>query len=447
MIMGSSMMDGSNGSSNSPAPFLLKTYEMVDDPLTNPIVSWSHTGHSFVVWNPPEFAGELLPKYFKHNNFSSFIRQLNTYGFRKVDPDQWEFANEEFIRGERHLLKNIHRRKPIHSHSGQGNAVPLTDSEREEFEKEIEKLKQEKLSLHSEVERHKEENRGYEHQLGSLAQVLRVIDQRQQQLVVTLAQLLQKPGYASSVDEKMEPQNKKRRFSALQYLYDEANLDENLKNTFQENLSPSSLPLLNLEVIEKLDSSLTFWEKFVHGVNQISTEDSHDFDLPLLPPEVANTETPLSSGDSDKNVPFCTTECHTSAPTPQDCYSSHKLAASSAYIDSPAVSSICIDPDSRHKSSGVDVNMSPTKDLDIELAKEQEQYSSIPSVQPTVNDVFWQQFLTESPASSTTREVQLERRDLDDWKDHSGYADERVPWWNVDKLTQQIGHLARVERT
>lgn len=73
------MMDGSNGSSNSPAPFLLKTYEMVDDPLTNSVVSWSHTGHSFVVWNPPEFARDLLPKYFKHNNFSSFIRQLNTY--------------------------------------------------------------------------------------------------------------------------------------------------------------------------------------------------------------------------------------------------------------------------------------------------------------------------------------------------------------------------------
>ncbi|KAL0443790.1 UNVERIFIED_CONTAM: Heat stress transcription factor A-4b [Sesamum latifolium] len=409
-------MDGSNGSSNSPAPFLLKTYEMVDDPLTNPIVSWSHTGHSFVVWNPPEFAGELLPKYFKHNNFSSFIRQLNTYGFRKVDPDQWEFANEEFIRGQRHLLKNIYRRKPIHSHSGQGNAVPLTDSEREEFEKEIEKLKQEKLSLHSEA-------------------------------VGQLAQLLQKPGYASSADEKSEPQNKKRRLSALQYLYDEANLDENLTNTFQENLSPSSLPLLNLEVIEKLDSSLTFWEKFLHGVNQISTEDSHDFDLPLVPPQVANTETPLSSGDSDKNVPFCTTECHTSLPTPQDCYSSHNLAASSAYIDSAAVSSICIDLDSRHKSSGVDVNMSPTKDPDMELANEQEQYSSIASVQAAANDVFWQQFLTESPASSTTREVQLERRDLDDWKDHSGYADERVPWWNVDKLTQQIGHLARVERT
>ncbi|XVF16959.1 hypothetical protein REPUB_Repub10bG0075700 [Reevesia pubescens] len=45
---------------------------MVDDPATNAIVSWSPTSNSFVVWNPPEFARDFLPKYFKHNNFSSF---------------------------------------------------------------------------------------------------------------------------------------------------------------------------------------------------------------------------------------------------------------------------------------------------------------------------------------------------------------------------------------
>ncbi|KAG8364764.1 hypothetical protein BUALT_Bualt18G0032700 [Buddleja alternifolia] len=359
-------MDGSNGSSNSPAPFLMKTYEMVDDPLTNLIVSWSQNGHSFVVWNPPEFARDLLPKYFKHNNFSSFIRQLNTYGFRKVDPDQWEFANEEFIRGQRHLLKNIHRRKPIHSHSGHGNTSLLTDSERDEYEKEIEKLNQEKAVLQSEAERHKQENRGYEYQLRSLRQTLQNIDERQRKMMATLGQLLQS-----------ESHNKKRRLLALNYLHDEANL------TFQDNSTTSSLPLLNMDVVEKLDSSLTFWEKFLHGIDQTPTQDVHDLRVPLLPSPVV-TEMAASSGDSDLNG---RSGCHMS----RDCHSSPEM-------DSPAISSICVDLDLGQKTSGIDVNMIPTKMADVEMP------NTIPSASAGANDVFWQQFLTE------TQEVQSERR-------------------------------------
>ncbi|KAI3749038.1 hypothetical protein L6452_12566 [Arctium lappa] len=102
---------GDSAARSLPTPFLTKTYHLVDDNTIDDVVSWSEDGSTFIVWNPTEFAKDLLPKYFKHNNFSSFVRQLNTYGFRKVVPDRWEFSNDCFRRGEKRLLCDIQRRK------------------------------------------------------------------------------------------------------------------------------------------------------------------------------------------------------------------------------------------------------------------------------------------------------------------------------------------------
>ncbi|TVU09800.1 hypothetical protein EJB05_43296 [Eragrostis curvula] len=112
---------GGGRGGGGPAPFLTKTHQMVEERATDEVISWAEQGRSFVVWKPVEFARDLLPLHFKHSNFSSFVRQLNTYGFRKVVPDRWEFANENFRKGEQGLLSSIRRRKsttPQSSKSG-----------------------------------------------------------------------------------------------------------------------------------------------------------------------------------------------------------------------------------------------------------------------------------------------------------------------------------------
>ncbi|XP_047307860.1 heat stress transcription factor A-5 [Impatiens glandulifera] len=204
----------SGGGGGGPAPFLQKTYEMVDDSSTDQIVSWSSTKNSFVVWNPPEFARLLLPMYFKHNNFSSFIRQLNTYGFRKIDPEKWEFANEEFMKDQKHLLKNIHRRKPIHSHSNpQGNSP---DQERAAYEGEISKLLQEKLEIQAKVLKYKDEQSTAKIQLDDLSQRVDHIKQRQDRLLEFIDKASQNPDLVAILARKLQSvdfsaYNKKRR--------------------------------------------------------------------------------------------------------------------------------------------------------------------------------------------------------------------------------------------
>ncbi|CAL9095967.1 unnamed protein product [Musa acuminata var. zebrina] len=179
-----------------PPPFLSKTFDMVDDPLTDQVVSWSLTSNSFVVWDPHAFAMTLLPRYFKHSNFSSFVRQLNTYGFRKVDADRWEFANEGFLRGQKHLLKTVKRRKPpSYPPPRQQSTGPFLEVGHFGLDGEINRLKRDKNILMAEVVKLRQEQQNTRGELQAMEERLQCTEQRQQQMMNFLARALQSPDF------------------------------------------------------------------------------------------------------------------------------------------------------------------------------------------------------------------------------------------------------------
>ncbi|TKA58764.1 hypothetical protein B0A49_08315, partial [Cryomyces minteri] len=64
-------------------PFVQKLSRQVEASNNTNLIRWSDDGNSFLVLNEDEFAKTLIPDLFKHNNYASFVRQLNMYGFHK----------------------------------------------------------------------------------------------------------------------------------------------------------------------------------------------------------------------------------------------------------------------------------------------------------------------------------------------------------------------------
>ncbi|CAG8441803.1 1447_t:CDS:2 [Ambispora gerdemannii] len=103
--------------------FVKKLYRMLEDKSYANIVSWGISGDTFVVHDPTEFAKLILPRHFKHNNFASFVRQLNKYDFHKIKTNDdgsrpygeqaWEFQHPKFQCNRRDLLEEIKRKTPI----------------------------------------------------------------------------------------------------------------------------------------------------------------------------------------------------------------------------------------------------------------------------------------------------------------------------------------------
>jgi hypothetical protein len=64
--------------------FVSKLYEIFCDGTHGGVCGWSREGTTILIQRISDFEQEVLPGYFKHNNFTSFVRQLNMYDFHKT---------------------------------------------------------------------------------------------------------------------------------------------------------------------------------------------------------------------------------------------------------------------------------------------------------------------------------------------------------------------------
>jgi hypothetical protein len=91
--------------------FPAKMHAILSRPDLADVVTWLPHGRSWKVLKPREFEIRVIPAYFEHSKFSSFIRQANGWGFRRITrgQDRNSYYHESFLRGLPHLCKMMKR--------------------------------------------------------------------------------------------------------------------------------------------------------------------------------------------------------------------------------------------------------------------------------------------------------------------------------------------------
>ncbi|CAB3240038.1 unnamed protein product [Arctia plantaginis] len=180
--------------------FLGKLWKLVNDTETNHLISWSPGGKTFVIKNQADFARELLPLYYKHNNMASFIRQLNMYGFHKItsvengglryEKDEIEFSHPCFMKGHAYLLEHIKRKianpKSIVASNESGEKVLLKPELMNKMLTDVKQMKGKQESLDAKFSAMKQENEALWREVA----ILRQKHMKQQNIVNNLIQFL-----------------------------------------------------------------------------------------------------------------------------------------------------------------------------------------------------------------------------------------------------------------
>ena len=109
-----------SSTTKSEPSFLVKLYTILNEKSYSQYIHWSSEGLSVIIPDMNGFTKNVLPKFFNHHNFSSFIRQLNMYNFHKVKSEkkgEQNYMHNEFnqLKSKEEILKIKKKIKPINT--------------------------------------------------------------------------------------------------------------------------------------------------------------------------------------------------------------------------------------------------------------------------------------------------------------------------------------------
>lgn len=484
------------GNTNSAVPpFLSKTYEMVDDSSTDSMVSWGNNNNTFVVWNITEFAKRILPKYFKHNNFSSFVRQLNTYGFRKVDTDRWEFAHEGFLRGQKQLLKTINRRKTTNANgsSQQPSKVQkaavgaCVEVGKFGIEEEVDRLKRDKNVLMQELVRLRQQQQSTDNQLQGVGQRVQVMEQRQQQMMSFLAKAMHSPGFlAQFVQQQNESSRpiaggKKRRLhrqeddslatkplqnaldgrvvkyqpsineaakallSQILQMNNSTRMESSIKNpdAFLIDDIPSAIPIDSSSSSTQVSGVTLSEVPHISGQSCMAVESQ--FPISCMANSISEAQSsPSLLTDCAKASEFPNLTAHTNEDNILDFGKVQGMITENSYL-SPDQNFVGSDNENEEELDVMSAVLEGTSSLEADAFSPDA--DGIPKL-PRINDEFWEQFFRPSPLTGDTDDVRCSSLEYDLTKDLELSSEKEIQQEKMDKkqymdhLTQQMELLA-----
>ncbi|KAJ4721071.1 Heat shock transcription factor [Melia azedarach] len=421
-------------------------------------------------------------------------------GFRKVDPDRYEFANEGFLRGQKHLLKNISRRKPAQVHSQQpqlqsSSVGACVEVGNYGLEEEVEILKRDKNVLMQELVRLRQQQQTTDRQLQTVGQRVQVMEQRQQQMMSFLAKAMHSPGFLSQLvqqqnesNRRISGSNKKRRLPRQDEENSVGAYGPSVPNgqiiKFQPSLNEAAKAMLhqimNMNGSSRLEPSMSNLGTFlIDNIPSTNALDNGSASSQIS--GVTLAEVPPTSGQSymsaESRFPVTSSaisEIQCSPCVVSDCVKVNQMQEASKHnpgedtslpnftqlqgiapdgsVRIPDVNLVVSENGNAENFDLMSADMGGTMPLEADAFSPDHDVDILPDgipKLPRIDDAFWEQFLTASPLTGDTDEINSSPLESGLTSEQERQPGQENGWdkiQHMDHLTEQMGLLASESR-